>query len=69
MNRDECDVGRDFTPDGLTHLLEKDIPPRSNAAELRVERPQIDYGELAGDPAVVTGREPEFDPRAAQPLE
>jgi hypothetical protein len=52
---------RDFTPDGLPNLLVKDIPPRAEAPELRVERPQIYYGELTGDPAVVNSREPEFD--------
>jgi uncharacterized membrane protein (UPF0182 family) len=52
---------RDFTPDGLPNLLVKDIPPRAEAAELRVERPQIYYGELTGDPAVVNSREAEFD--------
>ncbi len=52
---------RDFTPDGLPNLLVKDIPPRAELAELQVERPQIYYGELTGDPAVVVSREPEFD--------
>jgi uncharacterized membrane protein (UPF0182 family) len=52
---------RDFTPDGLPNLLVKDIPPRAELAELQVERPQIYYGELTGDPAVVRSREPEFD--------
>jgi uncharacterized membrane protein (UPF0182 family) len=52
---------RDFTPDGLPNLLVKDIPPRSETPELRVDRPQIYYGELTRDPAVVNSREPEFD--------
>jgi uncharacterized membrane protein (UPF0182 family) len=52
---------RDFTPDGLPNLLVKDIPPRSEVAELRVARPQIYYGELTGDPVVVNSRELEFD--------
>jgi len=52
---------RDFTPDGLPNLLLKDIPPRSDVPELRVERPQIYYGELTGDPVVVNSREREFD--------
>jgi uncharacterized membrane protein (UPF0182 family) len=51
----------DFTPDGLPNLLVKDIPPRAEAAELQVERPQIYYGELTGDPVVTNSREPEFD--------
>jgi uncharacterized membrane protein (UPF0182 family) len=52
---------RDFTPDGLPNLLVKDIPPRTEMPELRVERPQIYYGELTGDPVIVNSREPEFD--------
>ncbi|MBW2426100.1 MAG: UPF0182 family protein, partial [Deltaproteobacteria bacterium] len=52
---------RDFTPDGLPNLLVKDIPPQSETPELRVDHPQIYYGELTGDPAVVNSREPEFD--------
>ncbi len=52
---------RDFTPDGLPNLLVKDIPPRTDFPELRVDRPQIYYGELTGDPAIVNSREPEFD--------
>lgn len=52
---------RDFTPDGLPNLLVKDIPPRSESPELRVDRPQIYYGELTGDPAIVRSKEQEFD--------
>jgi len=52
---------RDFTPDGLPNLLVKDIPPQTEIAALRVERPQIYYGELTRDPAIVNSREPEFD--------
>jgi uncharacterized protein len=52
---------RDFTPDGLPNLLIKDIPPRTDTPELRVDRPQIYYGELTDDPAIVNSREPEFD--------
>jgi uncharacterized membrane protein (UPF0182 family) len=52
---------RDFTPDGLPHLLVKDIPPRAEAESLAVTRPQIYYGELTGDPVVANSREAEFD--------
>ncbi len=51
----------DFTPDGLPSLLVKDIPPRSEAPELQVDRPEIYYGELTRQPAVVNTREAEFD--------
>ncbi len=57
----------DFTPDGLPNLLVKDIPPRADAEELRVDRPQIYYGELTNSPVVVNTREEEFDyPRGDQ---
>jgi hypothetical protein len=52
---------RDFTPDGLPHLLVKDIPPRAEAESLAVAQPQIYYGELTGDPVVANSREAEFD--------
>ena len=52
---------RDFTRDGLPNLLVKDIPPRSQLPEVQIERPQIYYGELTGDPVVVNSLEPEFD--------
>ena len=51
----------DFTSEGLPNLLVKDIPPRTEIPDLRVERPQIYYGELTDDPAIVNSREPEFD--------
>ena len=51
----------DFTPEGLPNLLVKDIPPRSDAEELRVERPQIYYGELTDSTVIVNTREEEFD--------
>ncbi len=51
----------DFTEEGLPNLLVKDIPPRSQYPELKVERPQIYYGELTVDPVVVNSDEEEFD--------
>jgi uncharacterized membrane protein (UPF0182 family) len=51
----------DFTPEGLPNLLVKDLPPKSEFAELEVTRPQIYYGELTTDPAVVNSDEQEFD--------
>ena len=51
----------DFTPDGRPHLLVKDIPPRAEAPELQVTRPEIYYGELTRRHAVVNTREAEFD--------
>jgi len=51
----------DFTPDGLPNLLVKDIPPVASVPELAVDRPEIYYGELTREPAVVNTREAEFD--------
>jgi uncharacterized membrane protein (UPF0182 family) len=51
----------DFTPEGLPNLLVRDIPPKADAAELAVTRPEIYYGELTGDPVIVNTREEEFD--------
>ncbi len=51
----------DFTPDGLPKLLVKDVPPVSTAPELELRRPEIYYGELTHQPAVVRTLELEFD--------
>ena len=51
----------DFTPDGLPNLLVKNIPPLSQHPELRVDRPEIYYGQHTRDFAVANTREPEFD--------
>jgi uncharacterized membrane protein (UPF0182 family) len=51
----------EFTPEGLPHLLIKDIPPRSDYPDLQVTRPQIYYGELTYDHVIVNTTEEEFD--------
>jgi uncharacterized membrane protein (UPF0182 family) len=51
----------EFTPEGLPNLLIKDIPPRSDYPELQVTRPQIYYGELTYEHAIVNSEEEEFD--------
>ncbi|RME71430.1 MAG: UPF0182 family protein [Planctomycetota bacterium] len=51
----------EVTPEGLPHLLVSDIPPRAEAPELAVRRPEIYYGERTVEPVVVASREPEFD--------
>jgi uncharacterized membrane protein (UPF0182 family) len=51
----------DFTADGLPNLLIKDIPPRTDDEKLRVERPEIYYGELTRSHVFVDTSEPEFD--------
>jgi len=51
----------EFTPEGLPNLLIKDLPTRSAAPELTLERPQIYYGELTNSYAVTNSSEMEFD--------
>jgi hypothetical protein len=51
----------DFTKEGLPNLLVRDIPPQVEDPDLRVERPQIYYGELTRAPVVVDSSELEFD--------
>ncbi|MBN1387639.1 MAG: UPF0182 family protein [Bacteroidales bacterium] len=51
----------EFTPDGLPNLLIKDIPPVAAQDNLTVNRPEVYYGELSMDYAVVNSREKEFD--------
>jgi len=51
----------EFTPEGLPNLLIKDIPPQSTYASLKVEQPQIYYGELTDYPIVANSEEEELD--------
>ncbi|MDP5060166.1 MAG: UPF0182 family protein [Pseudomonadales bacterium] len=51
----------DFTVQGLPNLLVQDIPPVAKVPELAVTRPEIYYGELTTEAAVVNTREAEFD--------
>jgi uncharacterized membrane protein (UPF0182 family) len=51
----------DFTEEGLPNLLVQDIPPRALAPELEVVRPEIYFGELTTEAAVVNTLEEEFD--------
>ncbi len=51
----------DFTNEGLPNLLVQDIPPVAHVPELAVERPEIYYGELTIEAAVVNTKEEEFD--------
>jgi hypothetical protein len=50
-----------FTPEGLPNLLVKDIPPVSQFPELRVDRPEIYYGEETNTYVVANSSTPEFD--------
>lgn len=53
------------TAEGLPVLFVQDIPPASTVPELRIERPQIYFGELSGDYAFVHTSNREFDHPAA----
>ena len=48
------------TPEGLPVLFMKDIPPASSLPSLKVERPEIYFGELSSDPVYVKTRAKEF---------
>ncbi|MCL6478342.1 MAG: UPF0182 family protein [Peptococcaceae bacterium] len=50
----------EVTSEGLPQLMIKDIPPVSNI-DLKVERPEIYFGELTDDYVIVNTREDEFD--------
>lgn len=49
------------TSEGLPELLIKNIPPETTVEELRVERPEIYFGELTNDYIIVNTKEQEFD--------
>ena len=51
----------EFTPQGLPHLLIKDIPTESEDSTLNVTQPRIYYGELTNAPVIVNSKEKEFD--------
>lgn len=51
----------EFTPQGLPHLLIKDIPTNSVDSTLTVNQPRIYYGKLTNAPVVVNSKEKEFD--------
>ena len=49
------------TAEGLPVLFVKDLPPKSDAKELLVTRPEIYYGELVNDYVFVKTKSKEFD--------
>jgi uncharacterized membrane protein (UPF0182 family) len=51
----------DFTPQGLPHLLAKDIPPKVEDPALEMIQPEIYYGELTRTHVVANSRTEEFD--------
>jgi len=50
----------EVSSEGLPNLFIKDIPP-SSSIDLKVEKPEIYFGELTDNYVVVNTREPEFD--------
>ncbi|MCH7882978.1 UPF0182 family protein [Patescibacteria group bacterium] len=51
----------EVTPEGLPVLFVKDLPPSSDIESLRVNRPEIYYGELVNDWVVVNTKTKEFN--------
>jgi uncharacterized membrane protein (UPF0182 family) len=49
------------TPEGLPVLFVKDIPPVSSAPALRIERPEVYFGELSNDRVYVKTKAKEFN--------
>ncbi|KKQ23879.1 MAG: hypothetical protein US40_C0010G0001 [Candidatus Roizmanbacteria bacterium GW2011_GWC2_37_13] len=49
------------TAEGLPVLFVKDLPPKSEAKELTVNRPEIYFGELTNDYVIVKTKSKEFD--------
>ena len=49
------------TPEGLPVLLVQDAPPVINISDIRIEQPEIYYGELTHDPVFVATDQEEFD--------
>ena len=51
----------EFTPEGLPHLILKDMPVRSELPEIQVTRPEIYFGEATNHHAYVRTNQPEFN--------
>lgn len=49
------------TPEGLPVLLIQDAPPVVKIPDIRIEQPEIYFGELTHDPVFVGTDQPEFD--------
>ena len=49
------------TDDGLPVLLIQDAPPEIKIPDIKIERPEIYYGEATHDPVFVTTEQKEFD--------
>ena len=49
------------TPEGLPVLFIKDIPPVTTASNIKVNRPEIYYGQLSSEYVIVNTKSKEFD--------
>jgi len=49
------------TSSGQPDVVEGNIPPETNVQELKIERPEIYFGELSKDYVIVNTKEAEFD--------
>lgn len=49
------------TASGQPDVIEGNIPPETNVKELKIERPEIYFGELTNDYVIVNTKESEFD--------
>ena len=49
------------TDDGLPVLLIQDAPPEIKIPDIKLERPEIYYGEATHDPVFVNTEQSEFD--------
>jgi len=48
------------TPEGMPIFFIKDIPPQSNS-DIKIDRPEIYFGEMTVNPAIIKGNIAEFD--------
>ncbi len=51
----------EFNPEGLPHLLIKDIPPVTESKSLEVKQPRIYFGEMTKTPVIANSKVKEFD--------
>lgn len=56
----------EVTADGLPELFVKNLPPEATAPELKIERPEIYFGELSNDRVYVNTKTEEFSHPAGE---
>ena len=50
-----------FTPEGMPRFILSDMPTKASAAEIKLTRPEIYYGQKTDTPVYVNTRQKEFD--------